>query len=99
MNGNELCNVLDKEPCPPMTFAELRERLKHIAVCCIGLSIDLANEIQTRETLAAENKRLTRELQEEKAQPKRRKMTPEQAERHRQAMRDYYERKRREQRQ
>lgn len=99
MDGNDLYNVLDKEPCPPMTFAELRGRLKHIAVCCIGLSIDLANEIQTRDTLAAENEQLRRELQEEKAKPKRRKMTPEQAEKHRQAMRDYYERKRQEQQQ
>jgi hypothetical protein len=77
-----------------MTFAELRERLKHIAVLCIGLSIDLANEIQIRDNLTAENKQLKRDLQEEKATPKRRTMTPEQAERHRQAMRDYYARKR-----
>lgn len=96
MNGNDLYNVLDKEPCPPMTFAELRERLKHIAVLCIGLSIDLSNEIQTRDNLTAENERLARELQEERAKPKRRQMSPEQAERHRQAMRDYYARKRQE---
>lgn len=43
-NGNDLYNMLDKEPCTPLTFAELRERLKHIAVLCIGLSIDLSNK-------------------------------------------------------
>lgn len=94
--GNEEYNVLDCEPCPPMTLAELRERLKHIAVLVMGLSIDLNGEIALRERLEVENKELRRELKEEKAKPKRRQMTPEQAERHRQAMRDYYERKRQE---
>lgn len=72
--GNELYNVLDKDPCPPMTFQELRERLKHIAVLCTGLSIDLANEIQMREDLTEENERLKNELKAERtarAQPKR----------------------------
>lgn len=95
-DGNEEYNVLDCEPCPPMTLAELRERLKHIAVLVMGLSIDLNGEIALRERLEVENKELHRELKEEKAKPKRRQMTPEQAERHRQAMRDYYERKRQE---
>lgn len=94
--GNEEYNVLDCEPCPPMTLAELRERLKYIAVLVMGLSIDLNGEIALRERLEVENKELRRELKEEKAKPKRRQMTPEQAERHRQAMRDYYERKRQE---
>ncbi len=96
MDGNELYNVLDREPQPPMTFAELRNRLKHIAVLCIGLSIDLTNEIAMRDTLSKENEELRRELKEEKAKPKRRQMTVEQAEKHRQAMRNYYERKRQE---
>ena len=96
MDGNELYNVLGKEPAPPMTFTELRNQLKHIAVLVIGLSIDLNNEIKTREDLATENEELKRELKEEKAKPKRRIMTPEQAEKHRQTMRNYYERKRQE---
>lgn len=96
MDGNELYNVLDKEPSPPMTFAELRGRLKHIAVLVIGLLMDLNNEIRMREDLTAENEELKRELKEEKAKPKRRQMTPEQAEKHRQTMRKYYERKRQE---
>lgn len=96
MDGNELYNVLDKEPSPPMTFAKLRGRLKHIAVLVIELSIDLNNEIRMREDLTAENEELKRELKEEKAKPKRRVMTPEQAEKHRQTMRNYYERKRQE---
>ncbi len=33
---------------PPLSFEELRARLKHIAGLCWGLSIDLANEIQLR---------------------------------------------------
>ena len=77
-----------------MSFAELRERLKHIAGLCAGLSIDLSNEIQTRDNLIAENKRLSQELEAERAKPKRRQMTPEQAEKHRQAMRDYHAKKR-----
>lgn len=39
----------------PMTFEELRGRLKHIAGLCYGLSIDLANEIELREKLQKEN--------------------------------------------
>ncbi len=35
----------------PLKFPELRERLKHIASLCWGLSIDLQNEIELRETL------------------------------------------------
>ncbi len=62
MYGNELYNILTEcEPQPPMTLAELRERLKHIAVCCSGLSIDLANEITLREKLTAERDRLQQE--------------------------------------
>ncbi len=96
MYGNDLYNILtDDEPQPPMTLAELRERLKHIAVCCSGLSIDLANEITLREQLAAENEQLRQELATEKAIPKRRRtMTDEQREKHRQATRKYWEKKR-----
>lgn len=35
----------------PLKFPELRERLKHIAGLCWGLSIDLQNEIELREML------------------------------------------------
>lgn len=35
----------------PLKFPELRERLKHIASLCWGLSIDLQNEIELREML------------------------------------------------
>lgn len=94
MQGNDFYNVLDEPPQPPMTLAELRERLKHIAVCCAGLSIDLANEITLREQLTAENEQLRQELSQEKAIPKRRRtMTDAQREKHRQATREYWARK------
>ena len=95
MYGNDFYNILtNDEPQPPMTLAELRERLKHIAVCCSGLSIDLANEITLREQLTAENEQLRQELAKEKAIPKRRRtMTDAQCEKHRQAMREYWQRK------
>ncbi|MDE7305944.1 MAG: hypothetical protein K2N33_00990 [Clostridia bacterium] len=54
----------------PMTFVELRKRLKHIEILCCSLSIDLANEIQLREKtvnecamLRAENDGLQKETQ------------------------------------
>lgn len=46
----------------PMTFEILRQRLKHIAVLCWGLSIDLANEIQLREETVIERDNLRREV-------------------------------------
>ena len=46
----------------PMNFQQLRERLKHIAGLCWGLSIDLQNEIEYREELEKEVKRLRAEI-------------------------------------
>ncbi len=46
----------------PMTFVILRQRLKHIAVLCWSLSIDLANEIQLREEAISERDNLRREV-------------------------------------
>lgn len=96
MYGSDFYNILtESEPQPPLTLAELRERLKHIAVCCSGLSIDLANEITLREQLTAENEQLRCELAKEKAIPKRRRtMTDAQREAHRQKMREYWAKKR-----
>lgn len=50
-----------EEERKPLSFEELRYRLKHIAGLCWGLSIDLANEIQLREETASENARLQAE--------------------------------------
>lgn len=47
---------------PPMQFEELRQRLKHIAGLCWGLSIDLNNEISRCNQLTEENKRLNDEI-------------------------------------
>ena len=56
--GFDVSLASEEEKREPMTFEELRKRLKHIAVLCWGLSIDLANEIQLRELLLEENKDL-----------------------------------------
>lgn len=54
-----MCNEeLENVKKEPMSFQELRQRLKHIAGLCWGLSIDLANEIQLREEITSENARL-----------------------------------------
>lgn len=45
----------------PLTMVELRQRLKHIASLCWGLSIDLQNEFDYRNRLVSENNRLTSE--------------------------------------
>lgn len=47
---------------PPLTLEELRQRLKHIAGLCWGLSIDIHNEIERNNELTAENKRLQDEI-------------------------------------
>lgn len=39
---------------PPLTVKELRQRLKHIAGLCWGLSIDLNNEIERNAAIIAE---------------------------------------------
>ncbi len=46
-----------KTKSKPMTFVELRARLKEIEVLCASLSIDLANEIELRERLRSERDR------------------------------------------
>lgn len=46
----------------PLTLAQLRERLKHIAGLCWGLSIDINNECARNEALQKENKRLQDEI-------------------------------------
>ena len=46
----------------PLSLEQLRQRLKHIAGLCWGLSIDLNNEVTRNEELTAENKRLQNEI-------------------------------------
>ncbi len=46
----------------PLTLEQLRQRLKHIAGLCWGLSIDIYNEIERNEALKNENKRLQDEI-------------------------------------
>lgn len=46
----------------PLTLEQLRQRLKHIAVLCWGLSIDINNEFARNEALQKENKRLQDEI-------------------------------------
>lgn len=55
---DEIVSAIDRQP---LTLEELRQRLKHIAGLCWGLSIDINNEIERNETLTAENKRLLNE--------------------------------------
>ena len=45
----------------PMTFKDLRQRLKHIAGLCWGLSIDLQNEIELNNQLKTDNEALKAE--------------------------------------
>lgn len=71
-----------------LSSIEAKRRLKHIARLCYSLCCDISNmEIQT-EDLKARIKELEYELSQ---RSRKRKMTPEQAERHRQVMREYYE--------
>lgn len=46
----------------PLKYQELRQRLKHIASLCWGLSIDLQNEIEYRETLEKSYARMRKAL-------------------------------------
>lgn len=64
--GNEIFNALSAKPSP-VTLEEVRERLKHISVLCIGLSIDLNHELEQRKRLREEIKRLKAELAYEKS--------------------------------
>ena len=63
--GNEVFNALSAKPSP-VTLEEVRERLKHISVLCIGLEIDLIHELEQRKRLCEEVKRLKAELAYEK---------------------------------
>ncbi len=85
--GNELYNVFDKEPSIPMTMEELRGRLKHIATLCVGLSIDLSNEIKLREDLEQENEKLRKALNKP---PRAKNMTEIERARQREYQRKYY---------
>lgn len=53
---------------PPLTIKELRQRLKHIAGLCWGLSIDLQNEIESKAAIIAEFEKLGTENEELKTQ-------------------------------
>lgn len=48
--GNDFYNVMERDP-EPITFEELRERLKTVACLCVGLCIDLQNDIELRDRL------------------------------------------------
>lgn len=48
----------------PLKYQELRQRLKHIASLCWGLSIDLQNEIEYRETLEKAYNRMRKAVTE-----------------------------------
>ena len=50
--------AINADNVEPMTLEELKNRLKHIATLCWGLSIDLTKEITERERLRKENKEL-----------------------------------------
>ena len=58
---DEITDEAYERKSKPMNFQQLRERLKHIAGFCWGLSIDLANEIERRDNLLAECDRLKNE--------------------------------------
>lgn len=93
-NGNDLYNMLDKEPWSAFDLCGTSGTTETYR-CTVYRTINRPIK-QTRDTLAVENEQLRRELKEERAKPKRRQMSSEQAERHRQAMRDYYARIRQE---
>lgn len=57
---DEIVNQISKEP---LTLEELRNRLKHIAGLCWGLSIDIANELEERDNLKLENAQLQEKIQ------------------------------------
>lgn len=56
---DEITNERDRRP---LSLEQLRQRLKHIAGLCWGLSIDIHNEIERNEALKSENKRLQDEI-------------------------------------
>lgn len=57
---DEIVNQISKEP---LTLEELRNRLKHIAGLCWGLSIDIANELEERDNLKLENEQQREEIE------------------------------------
>ena len=56
---DEITNERDTRP---LTLEQLRQRLKHIAGLCWGLSIDINNECTRNEALQKENNRLQDEI-------------------------------------
>ncbi len=56
----EITNQISKEP---LNLQELRNRLKHIAGLCWGLSIDITNELEERDNLKIENKQQREEIE------------------------------------
>ena len=54
--------ITNERDLRPLTLEQLRQRLKHIAGLCWGLSIDIHNEIERNEALKNENKRLQDEI-------------------------------------
>lgn len=57
---DEITNSIDRTP---LTLEELRQRLKHIAGLCWGLSIDIANELEERDNLKTENKQQREQIE------------------------------------
>jgi len=60
---DEIVNEAKDVKSKPLTIEELRQRLKHIAGLCWGLSVDLANELEEREKLKFENKKLLHKVE------------------------------------
>ena len=60
---DEIVNEAKDIKSKPLTIEELRQRLKHIAGLCWGLSVDLANELEEREKLKFENKKLLQKIE------------------------------------
>lgn len=55
--------AINADNVEPMTLEELKNRLKHIATLCWGLSIDLTKEITERDRLRKENKELRAQIE------------------------------------
>lgn len=55
--------AINADNVEPMTLEELKNRLKHIATLCWGLSIDLTKEISERDRLRKENKELRAQIE------------------------------------
>lgn len=57
--NSEMKKDIDRQP---LTLEDLRQRLKHIAGLCWGLSIDINNEIERNVALNQENVRLLNQI-------------------------------------